>query len=232
MRQTILIAAMLALSGCTHAPWVNARRTSRPVSEIQLASYESGNPSRTIYVMSNGFHTGILVRRADISPEVWPEVDEIADHDWVEVGWGSEIFYRAKKITAPIVLGALVPNPSVLHVVGWDRNPEETFAGSDLIKIEVDEPQLDNLCRCIHDTYSFDDRGTVQNLGPGVYADGFFFRAKGNYYFPKTCNVWTARCLKAADVPIVPELCGAADAVLMAARRMGTTIHRRGQPPK
>jgi uncharacterized protein (TIGR02117 family) len=232
MRQITLVAAMLALSGCAHAPWMNARRTSRPAADIQLASHTTEPKCPTIYVMSNGFHTGILMRRVDISQEVWSEVAEIAEHDWIEVGWGSEIFYRAKKITAPVVLGALVPNPSVLHVVGWDRNPEETFAGSDLIKIEVDEPQLDSLCRYIHDTYSFDDRGAVQNLGPGIYADGYFFRAKGNYYFPKTCNVWTARCLKAADVPIVPELCGAADAVLAAARRAGTTIHRRGKAAK
>jgi uncharacterized protein (TIGR02117 family) len=232
MRQIILISVILAISGCANAPWTSARRASHGTSDIQLASYTTRNPRRTIFVMSNGLHTGIVMRRADLSTEVWPEVDEISNRAWVEVGWGSEIFYRAKKITASVVLGAIVPNQSVLHVVGWDTDPEETFAGLDLIKIEVDEMQLDYLCRYIHDTYELDDQGAVQNLGPGIYADGFFFRAKGNYYFPKTCNVWTARCLKAADVPIVPELCGAADAVLIAARQAGTTIHRRGKSAK
>jgi hypothetical protein len=65
------------------------------------------------------------------------------------------------------------------------------------------------------------------NLGPGIYGDSTFFRANGKYYFPNTCNVWTARGLKTAGVPIVPELCGAALPVLAAAHNVGETIYRR-----
>ncbi len=177
--------------------------------------------------MSNGFHTGLIVRHEDVPRDAWPEVDEIAAHPWVEVGWGSEIFYRAKKITAPVVLGAIVPNPSVLHVVGWEESPEIVFTKSDLIRLEVDEARFGDLCRHIHRSYVLDSAGRPQNLGPGIYGDSTFFRARGKYYFPNTCNVWTARGLKIAGVPIIPELCGAADPVLAAARSVGETIHRR-----
>ena len=88
------------------------------------------------------------------------------------------------------------------------------------------------ICRRIHESYERDADGEVQNLGPGIYADGFFFRARGNYYFPKTCNVWTARCLQSSGMPMTPEVCGAADAVLMNVRKFGETIHRRGDPKK
>jgi uncharacterized protein (TIGR02117 family) len=230
MRQFALIASVFFLAGCTHGRGAHVSRGNSADSEIQLASYTTQAPLRTIYVMSNGFHTGILMRRGEIPVDVWPEVREIADHQWVEVGWGSEIFYRAKKITAPVVFGAIVPNPSVLHVVGWERDPEETFVGLDLVMLEISDRDLASMCRCIHDTYVHDDEGHVVNLGPGIYADGAFFRARGKYYFPNTCNVWTARCLQAANVAIVPELCGMADPVLMAARREGKTIHRRGKP--
>ncbi len=227
MRQVFGLFAFLASSGCAHAPWVRAQPAPAAASEIQLASYTKDAAQRPLYITSNGFHTGIVMRRSDIPRDVWPEVDEIADHPWVEVGWGSEIFYRAKRITTTVVLGAIVPNASVLHVVGWESDPEETFVGGDLIRIDVDDVHLAKLCRCIHDSYERDQQGGVENLGPGIYADGAFFRATGKYYFPKTCNVWTARCLHAAGVPIVPELCGLADAVLLAARSAGTTIRRR-----
>jgi uncharacterized protein (TIGR02117 family) len=178
--------------------------------------------------MSNGFHTGIIVRQEDVPRDAWPEVDRMAAHEWVEVGWGSEIFYRAKQITAPVVLGAIVPNPSVLHVVGWDDSPEIVFVKSDLVRVEVDEQHFAALCRHIHKSYSVDATGQTQDLGKGIYGDdSTFYRAKGKYYFPNTCNVWTARGLKVAGVPIVPELCGAAQPVLAAARKVGATIYER-----
>jgi len=177
--------------------------------------------------MSNGFHTGLIIKTEDVPRDAWPEVDAIPEHPWVEVGWGSEIFYRAKKITAPVVVGAFLPNASVLHVVGWDAAPEELFTSGDLIRLEVDEGQFAALCRYIHASYVFDKEDHPQDLGPGIYGDSRFFRARGKYYFPNTCNVWTAKGLKTAGLPIVPELCGAADAVLIAARANGTTIRRR-----
>ena len=89
--------------------------------------------------MSNQFHTGLILRMEDVPRDIWPEVDAIPEHLWVEVGWGSEIFYRAKKITAPVVVGAFLPNASVLHVVGWDLPPEDLFTSGDLIRLQVDE---------------------------------------------------------------------------------------------
>jgi uncharacterized protein (TIGR02117 family) len=178
--------------------------------------------------MSNGFHTGLIMRQEDVPLDQWPEVDEIAAHPWVEVGWGSEIFYRAKKITAPVVLGAIVPNSSVLHIVGWEDSPEIVFVKSDLIRLEIDEAHFTALCRHIHKSYAYDTAGRTQNLGPGIYGDdSTFYRANGKYYFPNTCNVWTARGLKIAGVSIVPELCGAPQPVLAAARSAGTTVYER-----
>jgi uncharacterized protein (TIGR02117 family) len=177
--------------------------------------------------MSNGFHTGLLLRTEDVPRDAWPEVDAIPDHPWVEVGWGSEIFYRAKKITAPVVIGAFLPNPSVLHVVGWDDPPEEMFTAGDLIRLQVEDARFADLCRYIHGSYVLDEQQDPQDLGPGIYGDSRFFRARGKYYFPNTCNVWTAKGLKTAGLPIIPELCGAADAVLVAIRTRGTTIRRR-----
>jgi uncharacterized protein (TIGR02117 family) len=189
---------------------------------------EANAPAKyTFYVISNGFHSGLVVRKTDVPREIWPEVDAIPDHPWIEIGWGSEVFYGAKKITAPVVFSAVVPNPSVLHVVGWDAPPQIAYAAGDLVRLEVDQAQFVALCRGLHDSYERDEAGNPQYLGPGVYGDSAFFRARGKYYFPNTCNVWTARLLKTAGVTIVPELCSFADPLLMSAGNAGTTIRRR-----
>lgn len=224
MSRSVLVLAMVFGSGCSLFPTSN--RTESDASRIELASFESTQDVRTVYVTSNGFHTGLVLAREDVPRSVWPEVDEIPDHPWVEVGWGSEIFYRAKKITAPVVLGAIVPNPSVLHVVGWDTLPEETFCG-DLVRLEVPADKFEAVCRHIHESYVLNDSGHPEDLGPGIYGDGRFFRAGGQYYFPNTCNIWTARALQHGGIGIVPELCGVADAVLVATRKAGTTIRHR-----
>jgi uncharacterized protein (TIGR02117 family) len=196
-------------------------------SDISLVAAEEESPKCPIYVTCNGFHAGLVVLSEDVPRTIWPEADLIPEHRWIEIGWGSEVFYRAKRISASVVARAVVPNSSVLHVVGWDDSPESVFQGGDLIRLEVDEAHFAALCRHVHDSYEVDRKGDPQDLGPGIYGDSRFFRAKGKYYFPNTCNVWTAKGLKAAGLPIAPELCGAPDAVLMSIRSSGMTIRRR-----
>src|SRR5690242_13325653 len=149
MWRVVLAFAFFCATGCAHFSGSHSRTPPAARSAIQLASHTDGPEKRTVYVMSNGFHTGLIIEQEDVPRDAWPEVDEIAAHPWVEVGWGSEIFYRAKKITAPVVLGAIVPNPSVLHVVGWDESPEAVFTKSDLIRLELDEAHFADLCRHI-----------------------------------------------------------------------------------
>lgn len=224
----ILFALVLVGSvGCSQLAAARSRPAHGRESEIELAAYSDEPAARTVYVISNGFHAGLVVHRDDVPRDVWPEIDEVPAHPWVEIGWGSEIFYRAEKITVPVVVGAVLPNSSVLHVVGWDQSPEELFKGGDVIRLEVDETHFAELCRHVHETYAYDEQGHAQDLGRGIYGDSRFFRAKGKYYFPNTCNVWTARGLKAAGLPVVPELCAAADALLVAVRGSGTTIRKR-----
>lgn len=223
----VLILACVPLSGCAviaRHGWAKSPPSHESV--IQQAAFDDSEDRCVVYVMSNGFHSGMVMRRRDISSQIWPELDQMPDHDWVEVGWGSEIFYRAKKITPQVVLGALCPNPSVLHIVGWDEAPTEIFPG-DLVRLEIDPAHFQELCQYIRQSYRLDGDQQPEDLGEGIYGDSRFFRARGLYYFPKTCNVWTARGLAAAGVPIVPEMCSTADAVMAFAGRTGTVVQHR-----
>jgi uncharacterized protein (TIGR02117 family) len=208
----VFLIAILLCTGCSWLPRATVTENARAQSDVQLASYEVP-ATKTVYVTSNGFHTGLVVRRLEVSPDAWPEIENGSTQPWVEVGWGSEVFYRAKMITPIVVAKALAPNASVLHVVNWPQPPDEIFAGR-ILKLEVDPDKFDAMCRFISETYAHDD-GSPEFLGPGIYGESAFYRGRVRYFVPNTCNVWTARALREAGVVIIPELCASAQAVML-----------------
>ena len=219
-RLLIGFSILLAHTGCAHL-------SVAPTETVVWRAAAKPPPKQVVYVTSNGLHTGLILRTADVPRDAWPNVDRV-QHEWVEIGWGSEMFYRAKQVTPSLVLRAIFPNSSVLHVVGWDTSPEQTFAGQ-LFRLELDRPDFVKLCRHISDTYKRDSSGKVEYLGPGIYGDSSFYRARGYYYFPNTCNVWTARGLHMAGVPIVPATCSFGDVVMFSVARAGKDVTRKSQ---
>jgi len=167
----------------------------------------------------------VVLRRCDVSPELWPESDDFCGADFVEVGWGDEGFYRAKKITLPLVLrAAFWPTPSVLHVAGLRGPVQQCFPASDIIELHVSDGQFDDLCRFISATLARDEALRPEKLGPGLYGESLFYRGKGKYYLPKTCNVWTAQALRAAGCPVLPAVAQTAENVLFQVGRRGHVL--------
>ena len=80
-------------------------------------------PSRTIYLVSHGWHAGIVVKRTDIPAGFWPQHNEFPGAEYLEVGWGDKDYYMTPNPNLGITLKAgLLPTASVLHVVGF-RGP-------------------------------------------------------------------------------------------------------------
>lgn len=183
----------------------------------------AGAYHKTIHVVSHGWHTGVIVSRADIPDNVWPAQRDFARFENLEVGWGDDGFYRAKKITTGITLKAIFwPTPSVLHVVGFDGLPENTFPESKVIRVELSPEGFARLCKFIDATYTRGSKGQTLPLGPGLYGTSEFYRANGSYYFPRSCNYWTAGALRSAGCPATP-LCSVTASCLMAqVKRFGT----------
>ena len=79
-------------------------------------------PSRTIYLVSHGWHAGIVVKRADIPPGIWPQHKDFPDSEYLEVGWGDRDYYMTPSPHLGITLKAgLLPTASVLHIVGFSE---------------------------------------------------------------------------------------------------------------
>ena len=197
-----LISAYLIVcaSGCAMTNWTGPVG----VSDVQHAAYTiESEATKTVHIVGHGWHTGIVLAVNDISPDDWPEARHLTGLDHVEVGWGDEGFYRAKKITIPLCLrAAFLPTPSVLHVAGIRGSVRDMFPVSDIVELNLTDDQHARLCRFVAATHTRDSEGDPISLGPGIYGESVFYRAEGNYYFPNTCNVWTARALKDAGLPI------------------------------
>jgi uncharacterized protein (TIGR02117 family) len=187
-----------------------------------------GPPPKTVYVMSNGWHAGLVLPCADIPSEVWPACPDFAGHRFVEVGWGAKGFYMARNISATLVLRTLCwPSPSVIHVVGFDEPPEQVFKQVDLVEIQLSEAGYRNLCQFVGDAMARDAEGQPVRLGPGLYGVSQFYDALGVYYYPNTCNQWTARALRAAGCPITPIYASTAHNVMFQVRRFGRVVRER-----
>jgi|GEM_PF-204462 len=215
----VAIALAVTLTGCGLT-----RNSACQNAGLTLASHKvRPQSSHIVYVTGHGWHTGLVLRTEDVPANLLPEV---LDFQGVEFGWGDEGFYRAKTITpGPVAKAALVPTPSVLHLAGFNGRVEAFFTASDLVELSLGDEQFEHLCEFLSE--SFDRTGeTPDNLGEGLYGRSRFYRANGSYYFPKTCNVWTAQALKTAGLPTRPATSMRTESVLRQSRKIGRNVQK------
>ncbi|MBS0503554.1 MAG: TIGR02117 family protein [Proteobacteria bacterium] len=157
----------------------------------------------TVYVATNGVHTGIIVpartNAVDWSPIVRPE--HIADPRyagrWLWFGWGEREFY----LDTPSWRD-LSPRTALHAVTGSDRtlihvdHLLEPWAEARPIRLSAD--QYRRLTTAIRASFDPADPRPISGYGP---AD-VFYPAKGHYDALRTCNWWTGRMLAAARVRI------------------------------
>lgn len=188
---------------------------------------EPGEPTRQIHVINLGWHTDIALRRADISKNSWPEIQDFPDVDYLEVGWGDWDFYQAPKTRSGLALkAALLPTRSVLHVVGFNTSVQNYFPNSGIIEITLSEEGFERLSRFIAQSYAGENTDTTAPLGPGHYPNSRFYPARGTFHLFNNCNTWVARALRSAGCPITPIYAITAGNVMYQARRCGKIIRR------
>jgi len=163
--------------------------------------------SRSVYVISNGWHTGLVVPRGQVSAEVWPEQGELAPTPFLEVGWGDREAYLADRITVRLALGAAVGSASAaLQVAGLDALPTERGREIEVAELRLTPREFDNLSRFISKSYARHGTGNTIRLARGYTENSAFYLATGRYHLFNTCNTWTAKALRAAGCPIVSAL--------------------------
>ncbi len=159
--------------------------------------------ARLVYVISNGFHTALVLPRAQVSSEVWPEQAELGPAPYLEVGWGDKAAYLADRITIRLALGAAFgSSSSALQVAGLDVSPAERTRDLEVAEVRVTAREFDDLTRFIRESYARDAGGSTIRLSRGYTDNSAFYLATGRYHLLNTCNTWTARALRAAGCSI------------------------------
>lgn len=157
----------------------------------------------TLYVVNHGWHTGLVVRRGDIPTGLWPEHAQAPPGEYLEVGWGQRTFYQTRDPSLlQALMAAIWPQPSVLHLVGFNGPVVARFSHSEVIALPVYDAAMARLAQHISDAYERDQAGGIIRMGQGLYGDSRFFAGSENFHLFRTCNVWTARALRLAGCPV------------------------------
>ncbi|MBJ6725257.1 DUF2459 domain-containing protein [Geomesophilobacter sediminis] len=158
---------------------------------------------RSIFVVGHGWHTGVVLSKEDLGPELSFINDYLHEGRYYEFGWGEAEFYQAQKVTPSIFLKAVFwRNPSVMHVVSVPGRPEQFFTGADVVALTLSETGLRHLKENLRASFKFDRVGLPHALKKGLYGESRFFQAEGQYVITDTCNTWTAKMLDSGGVPM------------------------------
>jgi hypothetical protein len=174
-----------------------------------------------VWVVDHGWHTAIVVRARDVDSSIWPEVDDFAAVDLVEVAWGDREFYMAERPSGWLaVKAAFFTSGSALHVAGLGAPIESHFPASDVVELAVSRRGLDAVTRLFHDEYQRGDDGRPVRLAPGPLRRQLVSMPReAAITCSNTCNTWVARALRAAGLDITPTGIVTAGGMMQEARR-------------
>lgn len=186
---------------------------------------EKQTSAKTIYLVSHGWHVGIVVKKNDIPDDIWPNPKSFPEGNYLEIGWGDLDFYQKPTPPLGIALKAiLLPTPSVLHIVAFNNSVTSYFPNSKIIMIRLSEAGFNHLIGYIAASFDKDSDGNTVPLGAGLYGLSQFYRSRDTYHLFRTCNVWTAKALDAAGCPVRPFLAITEDSLILQAQSFGRIL--------
>lgn len=184
-------------------------------------------PGPMVWVMSNGWHSDIILRRGDIPPGLIPETADYAEARYFAFGWGDARYYPARTPTVETAIRALAaPTPAVMHLTAIPTTPETYYLEAEVLRLPVSAAGLKALVRYIHDGFDRDTNAKAPKTAAGLYRHSGFYRATGRFHLLNTCNTWTARGLMQAGLPVGLGRTIQAEALMRELRPIAT-----GEPP-
>lgn len=188
----LLLALVLAACGGEALPPRQAD-TSAPFA----------GPARTVFIVSNGWHSSIVMARSDLPTNRIREAADFPQARFLEFGWGDAEYYPAAQHTIAMTLrAALFPSPSVMHIAGLSVPPAQHYPRAEVIGLSLDAASLGQLIDYINGSFAHAGHKRATAIGPGLYPDSYFYHAVGSFTLINTCNTWTARALAAADLAV------------------------------
>lgn len=169
------------------------------------------NPGHiTVFVTSNGWHTGIVLPRAALPPDSIPETADFPRATYFSFGWGDAKYYPARDTTVGMALAAAIsPSPAVLHFSGLPGLPQTIYPKNETLVLLLSPQQVRGLVAYLDS--GFDRSGSdadpprVESVTPGLDRYSRFYPATGKFHLFNTCNTWVANGLAAAGLDVRPS---------------------------
>jgi len=155
-----------------------------------------GAATYPVYVVGQGWHTGIALPKTDLLPES----ADFPDAKYLEFGWGDRDYYQADDPGVGLLLqAAFCSSGGVLHVVGVRDSVTERFGGFEIVKLEIPQERFVALVAFIRDSFQREaGAAKALPLRRGFSVTSLFYPAVGGFYLFNNCNTWVARALEAA----------------------------------
>jgi len=175
------------------------------LSRITINDKPNNKEEITIYIMTNGVHTDIVVptctEQMDWSKEIKYSNTISADstYQYLAMGWGDKKFYletpHFSDLKLSVALGAITGlNTSAMHTTYYKSIVEDETCK----KITISKEQYASLTKYILNSFKKDKNGHVINIKTNAHYDNAdaFYESIGSYSLFKTCNTWANDALK------------------------------------
>jgi uncharacterized protein (TIGR02117 family) len=162
----------------------------------------------TIYVATNGFHSGLILP-VSAQGEDWSLIVRPTDlpdpndsGNWLLFGWGDREFYLNTPTWSAVrpstVISAFWGSDQTLVHVDHLKDPHQA---PDARAVRLSPAQYRRLASFIRASMAIDAEGRGV-ASPGYGSLDTFYAARGRYSAFRTCNAWTGEALAAAGVRV------------------------------
>jgi uncharacterized protein (TIGR02117 family) len=177
------------------------------LSRISVAKQPASEENITVYILSNGVHTDLVVpvinEQMDWSKEI--PVSNTTGNDttarWLAFGWGDKGFYLETPTWADLKFSTALKaatglSESAIHATYY-RSLKE---GPDCIRLSIDSMHYAALTDYIRGSFDRNASGNVMHIvtNANYGRTDAFYEAKGRYNLFFTCNTWANKGLKKA----------------------------------
>ena len=177
--------------------------SARPIAELNFGG--SSEKSKTIFVVNYGWHSALVIKKADVAEGDLPEINDFPGAQYLEFGWGDWDYYQAPDPGLGLALkAAFWSSGSALHVTGFTGAVDNYFRGSETVEIPLGENAHRQLVQFISITFSRPGGAAPVEPRPGLYPNSRFYPATGKFHLFRTCNTWVAEALRSAGLSITP----------------------------
>src|SRR5439155_20641251 len=160
---------------------------SNPTTEIPFR--EEGKQVKSVFIVHDSWHSGIVIKKTDISAASLPELRDFPSAEYLEFSWGDRDYFPAPDAGLGLVLkAAFWSSGSILHVVGLKDAVQNAYPSAEIIEIPLSEEGFQRLVRFISDTFSRPHPPAPAEARPGLFSTGRFYAAEGKFSFLRTCN--------------------------------------------